>query len=257
MKGGAWAYLVTWWQTPGVPEFVSAIAGATFGALAAGMISLLLQRAAFKKEREDRQREKRNTDRSLLLQAFYSCLQASSDLHKFAQEATQARQRAPQLGSPKLPGLSNLWQALNALATLPEPISVDARSITVFIDHRDAELAMSVLDAVAVHRSTIKLWTRYGESRYRFGEKVPVRFDGETTYTTFTDDELARLYPHLKELTDLAEGICSTAAEYAAEAEALVRRLRDFIAKTTGEELRLTFPDETKKKQVQRQARTK
>jgi len=185
-----------WWQTPGVSEFVSAIAGAIIGALAGGLVSWRLQRASFAKDREDRAQEKARADRALLLQMLYACITAASDLHKLAEEAEAAKARAAELGFPKVPGLTNTWAGLLGLASLPEPITINPEGLTVLVDHKAADLLMGVLDTVAVHRSTIKLWTLFGDSRRRFGEKVPVKFSETGTYTALSQEEIERHYPH-------------------------------------------------------------
>lgn len=232
-----------WWQTPGVSEFVSAIVGAVIGSLSAGVISWLLQRASFKKDRIKRAEEKRDADRAQLLQAFYACVQAVSDLHKFNEEAETAKHRAVGMGFPKVHGLSNSWSALNPLATLPRPIAVNPEAITVFIDHNAADLAMEVLDVVAIHRSTIDLWESFKESRRRFGEKVSVKIDGLVTYTPLSNEEIERLYPHLKELTDMADGILAMTGEHHAFVKSAALHVQEFLAHEMGTKLGLKFPD--------------
>lgn len=223
-------------------ETIAALIGAVVGSAFGGLISWLLQRSAFTKDREDRRREKADSDRALLLQVLYACLQAVSNLQQFAELAGQAKLAASGMNFPKVPGLSNLWSALNYPSTLPEPISIRPEAITVFIDKRDAELAMGMLDMVAVHRHSISLWEAFTHSRRNLAEKFAVKFDGDVTYTSLSTEELERHYPHLKEVTDLAEGICDTMYKHHARSAELLIRLQAFIAETTGTSLKLVSP---------------
>lgn len=223
-------------------ETIAALIGAVVGSAFGGLISWLLQRSAFKKDREDREREKRDSERALLFQVALEAARAVSDLQKWAEIAGQARLTASGMNFPKVPGLTNLWSALNYPATLSEPISIRLEAITVFIEKRDAELAMGMLDMVAVHRSAIRLWEVFKESRRALAEKFAVKFDGDLTYTTLSANETSRHYPHLKEVTDLAEAICDNMYRHHAQSSALLKRLEAFIMTETGVSLTFASP---------------
>lgn len=243
MASGALSTFSEWWQVPGTSEFVSAVVGAVVGSLSGGLISKHLQQAAFEAERKNREAHKLEADRALILQTLYACVQAVSDLHKFNEEAEAAKQRAPTHEAPNIAGLSNTWTALYPLATLPEPISINPEALTVLFDHKDADLAMDVLNVVAVHRSAIKLWDAFGQSRRRFGEKVSVKRDGDVTYTPISQEEMERLYPHLKELTDMADGIIAGTADQHELTKDVVLRVREFLERNMDTKLGISFPE--------------
>lgn len=234
--------LAGWLAQPGSSEFVAAILGATVGSLSAGVISWLLQRESFAKDKGDRQREAAARDRALLLQALYACLQAASDQHKFAESSVAAKTQLEKMQAPTYPGLSSSWTAILPHASLPEPISIDPAALTVLMDHRKAELLMNVLDVQAVHRSDIKTWAAFADSRRRFGEKVSVQVRSGVTFTAMTSNDVARLYPHLKELSDLADGILEQSERHADQAGRTVTQLGALIEEVTGTKVELKLP---------------
>lgn len=230
-----------WWSTPGVSEFVSAILGAVVGAGFSGVISWLLQRDAFKEDRKARAAEKKAHDRALLLQTLYACLRAASDLYKFAESARDAAARLQKLEQPNVTGLSASWAAVVPLVNIPEPVHIDPAAVTVLVDHRQANLAMKVLDAQAIHRASLNLWEAFGDSKRRFGEKVSVKSKNGITYSAFSQADVERLYPHLKEMSDMADGIIETAEQYSRDARIATESLNAFIQQMTGDVLDLQW----------------
>lgn len=231
---------------PGVTEFGAAVVGAIVGSLFGGLVSWKLQAASFKNDADVRSQEKKAQERALLLQTMYAVMKSASDLHKLQEQAEQAMQRSTPL-QPSPPGLNSRFLALLPTMNLPEPIAVRPEAITVMVDHGEAGLAMATLDVVAVHEGALKTWVAYVDSRRRFNEKFPVKLgpNGETQLE-LTSADVERHYPLLKELSDLAEGICETSRQQADDAKALVDKLGPFIERATGTKLSVTFPQRDK-----------
>lgn len=234
--------VASWLGQPGSTEFVAAIVGAVVGSVSGGVISWLLQRQAFTKDKDDRMREAKLRDRSLLLQTLYACMQAASDQHKFAESAIEARAKLQKMQAPSYPGLSSSWIGLRPHASLPDPISIDPAALTVLVDHGQAELVMNALDVQAVHRSSLKTWSAFADSRRRFGEKVTVQVQNGVSFTAMSQEDVERLYPHLKELSDLADGLLDQSEQHAALANRTVTQLAALIEKKTGTKVSLKLP---------------
>lgn len=238
--------LLSWiadlWRTPGVSEFVSAIVGAIVGSAGGGAVSWLLQRQAWEQQRADRAADKTANDRAHLLGLLYEVMQAADDLHKNAEQVAEARERLTKLQAPKIPGLTWEWQALFPQATLPEWRPVTHEALTVLMDHGSGDLVMKALDVNGIHDNAIKLWRAFGECKGRMAEKVAVQLDGETTYAEVTGEELKRLYPHLKQLTDLGQGVCANVEEHAQLAKDFAAELAAFITKVSGKKVSIEFP---------------
>lgn len=227
--------------TPGMSEFAAAIAGALIGSISGGIISWVLQRGSFSREREVRQEDKNTADRALLLQTLYEAMRAAGDIKKLALDVIEAKERVKQM-SPAPPGLSNMWLGLKAQANLPEPITIRSEAVTVFIDHKEAELAMGALDIQAVHHGFLKAWENYGQTYRSLGRAVSMKLNPDgTTAIEMNQAELDRLYPQLKEVSDVATWLCDTAEEYAATSRKLVVQLTPFIERVTGTKVQVDF----------------
>ncbi|MEO1921060.1 MAG: hypothetical protein ABGW84_04140 [Sphingomonadaceae bacterium] len=234
--------MISLWNVDGVSELTAALLGALVGGAASGFASWILQRREFAKDAEDRAREKRGRDRSLILQAYYACWQAASDQHKFLENVTDAEGRMSSVWAPDLPGLSKKWMALLPQSNLPNPIRVDQEALTVLVDHDRADLLMQVSNVQAAHDSDLKLWQSFGESKRRFGEKVSVSTEGGEPQTMLSKEDVAKLYPHLKELSDLSESIFSMTKEHCPEARKATDDLAAFIEEKFDKKFTMVWP---------------
>lgn len=238
------AHGATLWATPGVSEFASAIAGALIGSISGGIISWSLQRGAFNREREIREEDKSAADRALLLQTLYEVMRAASDIKKLAFDVIAAKERVKQLPPASLPGLSNLWLGLQAQANLPEPITIQAEAVTVFVDHREAKLAMGALDIQAIHHGFLKAWENYGAAYRSLGQVTPMKVNTDGSASILLDETASeRLYPKITEVSDIATWLCDTAEEYSATATNLVMQMIPFIHRVTGTKLEVKFEE--------------
>lgn len=234
--------VAAWWAAPGASEFASAVVGAIVGSVGGGLVSWALQRQAWRQQKLDRADDKKASDRAHLLGLLYEVMQAADDLHKNAEQVAEAHDRLPKLQAPQIAGLTWEWQALFPQATLPEWRPVAPEALTVFMDHSRGDLAIKALDVSGIHDNAIKLWRAFGESKGRMAEKVAVQLDGETTYTEVTGAELPKLYPHLKQLTDLGQGVCARVNEHAQLAKDFAKELAVFITEVSGKRVTIEFP---------------
>lgn len=231
-----------WFQIPGNSEFIAAITGAVVGSLSAGGISWLLQLSAFKAERMKRQEEDDAHARAALLETLFGCLQAQSDLYKFAESAIEAKARQKTLVAPPVPGISTSWAALMPHATLPDPIEIPKAALAILVEKKEAELIMDILNVEAAHKQAIKLWRNYTNTRKRFGQIAPVTLTGAVPSTGFTQKEVEAHYPLLKEMSDLADGILEGAEAQHGSSRETLEKVVEAVEKYAGRKIDLGIP---------------
>ena len=228
-------------------EFYAAIAGAIFGSVSGGIISLGLQWREHKEARAARERDsvdaKKEWERALAQELFFKLLSAFDDLYKFFEHIEESKRKAAELGI-------DLWRGMSPIPNLPESITITPAELRFLFELRDFGLWHRVGDVSRNHRGVLRSFEVFGSLRDELRKEMPARIVGTVGSSTLTTADMERLGPTFAAAHTLADSLAETVEGYMRDAANALYDYNDAIKPVLdGQSFKFELPEIVRKKQ--------